>query len=141
MAKMRVIEHGEGGGPEVCRVGEADVPVPGPGELLVKVVAAGVNGPDLKQRAGGYPPPKGASPLMGLEMSGHVAGLGEGVKDWFGVEPIGTERQLGQGQPISNDPVVGGEPVQKQGIHHSGSVQVEVKVLMAGTVRPQGASS
>ncbi len=88
MAQMRVIEHGEGGGPEVMRVGEAPVPTPGPGALLVKVAAAGVNGPDLKQRAGGYPPPKGASPLMGLEMSGHVAGLGDGVTGWTEGDPV-----------------------------------------------------
>ena len=88
MAGMRVIEHGEGGGPEVIRVGEAPVPQPGPGEVLVKVSAAGVNGPDLKQRAGGYPPPKGASPYMGLEMSGHVEVLGEGVSAWAVGDPV-----------------------------------------------------
>ena len=82
MAEMKVIEHGEGGGPEVIRVGTTSVPAPGPGEVLVKVAAAGVNGPDLKQRAGGYPPPKGASPFMGLEMSGHIEALGEGVTGW-----------------------------------------------------------
>ena len=88
MATMRVIDHGEGGGPEVCKLAEADIPTAGPGELLVKVVAAGVNGPDLKQRAGGYPPPRGASPLMGLEMSGHVAALGEGVTGWAEGDPV-----------------------------------------------------
>ena len=82
MADMRVIEHGDGGAPEVIRVGRTPIPVPGPGEILVKVAAAGVNGPDLKQRAGGYPPPKGASPFMGLEMSGEVTALGEGVTVW-----------------------------------------------------------
>ena len=82
MAEMRVIEHGQGGGPEVLQVGTRPVPEPGPGEVLVKVIAAGVNGPDLKQRAGSYPPPKGASDLLGLEVSGEVVALGEGVTQW-----------------------------------------------------------
>lgn len=82
MAKMRVIEHGDGGGPEVLRIGARSVPEPGPGEVLVKVIAAGVNGPDLKQRAGNYPPPKGASDLMGLEVSGVVTALGDGITGW-----------------------------------------------------------
>lgn len=83
MADMRVIEHGDGGTPEVIRVGTTQVPEAGPGQVLVKVAAAGVNGPDLKQRAGGYPAPKGASPYMGLEMSGEIIGLGDGVEGWF----------------------------------------------------------
>ena len=82
MVEMRVIEHGEGGGPDVLRVGSAPVPEPGPGQVLVKVTAAGVNGPDLKQRAGSYPPPPGASPLLGLECSGEVVALGEGAAKW-----------------------------------------------------------
>ena len=82
MAEMRVIEHGEGGAPDILRVGMTTVPEPGAGEVLVKVAAAGVNGPDLKQRAGGYPAPKGASPFMGLEMSGEITALGEGVTEW-----------------------------------------------------------
>ncbi|MCG8508480.1 MAG: NAD(P)H-quinone oxidoreductase, partial [Rhodospirillales bacterium] len=56
-----------------------DVPKPGPGEVLVRVAAAGVNAPDLKQRAGLYPPPKGATDLPGLEISGTVIALGKGV--------------------------------------------------------------
>lgn len=57
-------------------------PVPGPGEVLVEVVAAGVNRADLVQREGGYPPPEGASPLLGLEVSGRIAALGPGVEGW-----------------------------------------------------------
>jgi putative PIG3 family NAD(P)H quinone oxidoreductase len=79
---MRVIEHGEGGGPEVLTVATRPVPEPGPGEILIRVAAAGVNGPDLKQRKGNYPPPPGALDLIGLEVSGHVAALGEGVTGW-----------------------------------------------------------
>ncbi|MEM1300485.1 MAG: NAD(P)H-quinone oxidoreductase [Pseudomonadota bacterium] len=82
MATMRVIEHGDGGGPEVMHLGEAEIPVPGAGQILIKVTGAGVNGPDLKQRAGSYPPPPGASPLLGLEVSGHVAAMGADVSGW-----------------------------------------------------------
>ncbi|WP_127125699.1 NAD(P)H-quinone oxidoreductase [Georgenia sp. SYP-B2076] len=57
-------------------------PRPGPGEVLVKVAAAGVNRADILQRAGHYPPPPGTSDLMGLEVSGTVAGLGDGVTGW-----------------------------------------------------------
>lgn len=82
MAEMRVIEHGEGGGPEVLRLGTRPVPQPKAGEVLVKVIAAGVNGPDLKQRKGNYPPPPGASDLMGLEVSGEVVETGADVGRW-----------------------------------------------------------
>ena len=74
---MRVIEHGDGGGPDVLTLGTRPVPDPGPGQILVKTIAAGVNGPDLKQRAGSYPPPKGASDLLGLEVSGEIVSLNE----------------------------------------------------------------
>lgn len=57
-------------------------PAPGPGEVRIAVRAAGVNRADLLQRAGLYPPPKGASPVMGLEVSGVIEALGEGVSDW-----------------------------------------------------------
>jgi len=67
------------GGPEVVQPVEVPIPVPGPGEVLVRVSHAGVNGPDVAQRKGLYPPPPGASPLPGLEISGTVAALGEGV--------------------------------------------------------------
>ncbi|MEO1493082.1 MAG: NAD(P)H-quinone oxidoreductase [Pseudomonadota bacterium] len=82
MAGMRVIEHGDGGGPDVLRMGERSIPEPGSDEVLVKVIAAGVNGPDLKQRAGSYPPPPGASDLLGLEVSGTVTAVGENVTRW-----------------------------------------------------------
>ncbi len=80
--EMRVIEHGEGGGPEVLHLGTRPVPEPRPGEVLVRVIAAGVNGPDLKQRKGNYPAPPGASDLMGLEVSGEVVGAGPDVTRW-----------------------------------------------------------
>lgn len=82
MAEMRVIEHGDGGGPEVLRIGMRAIPEPGADEVLVRVIAAGVNGPDLKQRLGNYPPPKGASDLMGLEVSGEIVETGSNVTKW-----------------------------------------------------------
>ncbi|MEM9140442.1 MAG: alcohol dehydrogenase catalytic domain-containing protein, partial [Pseudomonadota bacterium] len=82
MATMQVIDHGAGGGPEVLSVATRPVPVPAEGEVLIKVAAAGVNGPDLKQRSGRYPPPPGASDLIGLEVSGHVAAAGGSVTGW-----------------------------------------------------------
>jgi len=79
---MRVIEHGEGGGPEVLRPGTRPVPEPAAGAVLVRGLAAGVNGPDLKQRKGNYPPPPGASDLIGLEVSGEVVECGPDVARW-----------------------------------------------------------
>ena len=58
------------------------IPEPGPGEVLIKVHSAGINRADLMQRAGMYPPPADASPIMGLEVSGEIIGLGEGVSAW-----------------------------------------------------------
>ena len=67
------------GGPEVLKLSDLPVPQPGTGQVLVKVAFAGVNRPDVIQRKGFYPPPPGASPIPGLEISGTVAALGEGV--------------------------------------------------------------
>ena len=79
---MPCIEISEPGGADVLVTGERPVPAPGPGEVLIEVAFAGVNGPDMMQRKGLYPPPKGASDLLGLEVSGAVAALGEGVSAW-----------------------------------------------------------
>lgn len=79
---MRAIAITRPGGPEVLQLVERAIPVVGAGELLIKVVAAGVNRPDCLQRAGVYPAPPGASDLPGLEVSGIVAELGEGVRQW-----------------------------------------------------------
>ena len=79
---MQAITLEAPGGPEMLRWGTAPDPVAGPGEVLVDVAAAGVNRADLMQRQGHYPPPPGASEIIGLECSGHVAALGEGVTGW-----------------------------------------------------------
>jgi putative PIG3 family NAD(P)H quinone oxidoreductase len=78
---MTAIEIAAPGGPEVLRPVEMPVPRAGPGQVLVKVVAAGVNRPDVLQRMGRYPPPAGASPIPGLEIAGEVVALGEGAPE------------------------------------------------------------
>ncbi|MFF0545812.1 NAD(P)H-quinone oxidoreductase [Nocardia thailandica] len=71
------------GGPEVMRWAEVDdLPAPGPGEVAIEVVAAGVNRADVMQRWGAYPPPPGASDVLGLEVSGIVAAVGPGAGEW-----------------------------------------------------------
>ena len=74
---MTVIEAAESGGPEVLALTKRPVPTPGAGEVLIAVKAAGINRPDVLQRQGFYPPPKGASDLLGLEVSGTVVARGE----------------------------------------------------------------
>jgi len=76
---MTVIETRESGGPEVLVPGVRPVPLPGPDEVLIVVEAAGINRPDVLQRQGLYPAPKGASDLLGLEVAGPVVALGENV--------------------------------------------------------------
>jgi putative PIG3 family NAD(P)H quinone oxidoreductase len=79
---MRAVVLDGHGGPEVLRVADVPDPEPGPGEVLVDVAATAVNRADLLQRQGFYPPPPGASDVIGLECSGTVAALGEGVTGW-----------------------------------------------------------
>lgn len=81
-AKMKAVEISSPGGPDVLKLTERPVPRPAKGEVLIKVAAAGVNGPDIMQRKGLYPAPPGASDLPGLEVSGEIVALGEGVKRW-----------------------------------------------------------
>jgi len=81
-AQARVVKIASHGGPEVLTPDMANVPVPGHGQVLIKVAYAGVNRPDALQRAGLYNPPKGASPLPGLECAGEIVALGDGVTDW-----------------------------------------------------------
>jgi putative PIG3 family NAD(P)H quinone oxidoreductase len=70
------------GGPEVMRVAEVPDPVPAAGEVVIEVVAAGVNRADLRQREGFYPPPAMASPIIGMECSGRILEVGADVADW-----------------------------------------------------------
>jgi NADPH2:quinone reductase len=81
-SRMTVIAIRAPGGPEMLVPEGRPVPAPGPGEILVKVVAAGVNRPDVRQRQGTYPPPKGATDIPGLEIAGEVAALGPDAKRW-----------------------------------------------------------
>jgi len=76
---MTAIVAREAGGPEVLVPAERKVPEPGPGEILIEVAAAGINRPDVLQRQGLYPPPKGASDILGMEVAGKVAALGPGA--------------------------------------------------------------
>ena len=76
---MRAIEITQPGGPEVLQLCERPVPTAGPGQVILKVAYAGVNRPDALQRAGSYAPPPTASPLPGLEASGEVVAVGDGV--------------------------------------------------------------
>jgi len=79
---MKAVVPDHAGGPEVLELREVPAPEPGPGEVLLDVAATAVNRADLLQRQGHYPPPPGASDIIGLECSGTVAALGEGVTGW-----------------------------------------------------------
>jgi len=79
---MRAIVITTPGGPEVLRLEEVPDPVPGPGEALVEVTAAGINRADAMQREGGYPPPPGAPPYPGMECSGRISAVGPDVTGW-----------------------------------------------------------
>ena len=79
---MYAITLREPGGPEVLEWAPVPDPEAGPGEVVLNVVASAVNRADLLQRQGQYPPPPGASEIIGLECSGHIAALGEGVTGW-----------------------------------------------------------
>ncbi|HCX87729.1 MAG TPA: hypothetical protein DG761_06865 [Gammaproteobacteria bacterium] len=92
---MKAVLQQEFGAADVLRLGEAEDPSPGPGQVLVQVqvVSTSVNRPDIVQRQGNYPPPKGESDILGLEVAGVVAAVGEGVIRWRK-----DERQV-QGEP------------------------------------------
>ncbi|OPL12877.1 MAG: NAD(P)H-quinone oxidoreductase [delta proteobacterium MLS_D] len=85
---MRYIDMEKPGGPEVLVPREVERPVPGPGEVLIRVIAAGVNRPDILQRQGHYPPPPGASPILGLEVAGYVEATGSGRRRWHSGDPV-----------------------------------------------------
>src|SRR5262249_32781428 len=77
-SNMRAIDPAAPGGPEVMAIVDRPVPQPGDGEVLIRVAAAGVNRPELLQRAGMYPPPPGAPSILGREVGGRSAGTGDG---------------------------------------------------------------
>lgn len=77
---MQVIEVREPGAAEVLKMGQRPLPEPQAGEVLIQVFAAGINRPDVLQRMGIYPPPKGASDLLGLEVAGRTSGLAKRCK-------------------------------------------------------------
>ncbi|KKI20070.1 NAD(P)H-quinone oxidoreductase [Sphingomonas sp. Ag1] len=85
---MRAIDPEAPGGPEVLQIVERPVPAVQPGEVLIRVAAAGVNRPDVMQRKGAYPPPPGAPSIFGLEVSGTVVALGEGVHQLMVGQPV-----------------------------------------------------
>jgi putative PIG3 family NAD(P)H quinone oxidoreductase len=78
-AEMRAIDPAEPGGPEVLAVARRPVPMPGPGDVLIRVAAAGVNRPDVIQRQGAYPPPPGTTSILGLEVAGEIVAVGPDV--------------------------------------------------------------
>jgi putative PIG3 family NAD(P)H quinone oxidoreductase len=86
--QMRHIDMAAPGGPEVLTLATGPVPRPAAGEVLIRATAAGVNRPDILQRTGNYPPPPGASPILGLEVSGTIAALGPGVTEWRESDPV-----------------------------------------------------
>lgn len=79
---MRHVEYGPDGSADSLRIVTGEKPAPKAGEVLIEIHYAGVNGPDLVQRKGLYPPPPDASPILGLEVSGKIAAVGEGVTEW-----------------------------------------------------------
>lgn len=79
---MQHVTFDQPGGPEVMQIGTGPVPVPKDDEVLIRVEAAGVNRPDVQQRKGAYPPPAGASPILGLEAAGEIVTCGAAVRDW-----------------------------------------------------------
>ena len=81
-ATMRYVAAREPGPPDVLAIAEGPVPRPKPGEVLIEVSHAGVNRPDCAQRAGSYPPPADASPIIGLEVAGEIVECGDGVTAW-----------------------------------------------------------
>lgn len=85
---MQAIDPEAPGGPEVMRLVERPVPVPGEGEVLIRVAAAGVNRPEVMQRKGLYPPPPGAPSILGMEVSGTIVAVGEGVQPELIGQPV-----------------------------------------------------
>ena len=86
--QMQVVEISRPGGPEVLKTAMRSIPRPKPGEVLIRVAAAGVNRPDVLQRRGFYAPPPGAPSIPGLEVAGEVVAIGEGVQPELIGQPV-----------------------------------------------------
>src|SRR6186713_2572280 len=78
-SRMRFVDVPSFGGPEAMVIADGPVPAPSEGQILVRTEAVGINRPDISQRQGSYPPPKDASPILGLELAGEVVAIGPGV--------------------------------------------------------------
>ena len=85
---MKAIDPERPGGPEVLRLVDRPVPRPGPDEVLIRVAAAGVNRPEVMQRQGKYPPPPGAPSILGMELSGTIVAVGDGVEPFQIGQPV-----------------------------------------------------
>ena len=79
---MKAVYYDQPGSPDVLKVVDSEIPVPNDNQILVKVMAAGVNRPDIIQRQGNYPPPENHSPILGLEVSGYIEKIGKNVKNF-----------------------------------------------------------
>jgi putative PIG3 family NAD(P)H quinone oxidoreductase len=98
---VKYIDHGAGGPAACMQIAEGPSPRPGAGEVLIKVTHAGVNRPDVLQRSGRYPPPPGASPVLGLEVAGTIVEVGADVGAKLGVEPAATADQWAMGDRVT----------------------------------------
>src|SRR5690242_11452256 len=108
---MKAVVFDKPGDESVLKVGETADPRPGPGHLLIRVKYAGVNRADLMQRQGFYPPPPGASDIIGLEVAGKVIALGPAVRGW----KVG-ERAMAL--------LAGGGYAEKAAVHHGSAMHV-----------------
>ena len=96
---MLYIDHGKGGAADVMNIAEGPVPQAQAGEVVIEVHYAGVNRPDVLQRSGSYPPPPGASPVLGLEVAGRISAVAADVKQWKAGDMVVFEAGLhGEGQ-------------------------------------------
>src|SRR5271155_1850353 len=108
---MKAILIEKPGDETVLKLGEFAEPAPGPEDLLINVTCAGLNRADVMQRQGFYPPPPGASPILGLECAGTVAGVGGAVKGW----KVG-DRAMAL--------LAGGGYAEKAAVHHGSAIHI-----------------
>lgn len=141
-ATMTAIRFDAPGGPEVLTARTRPVPQPGPGEVLVKVAAAGVNRPDVLQRMGGYAPPPGASDIPGLEIAGTVAALGGGANRFRLGDPLcglvagGGYAQYATVHESNALPLPGGLTLTEAGAIPETYFTVWTNVFQRGRLRP-----